>query len=270
VGVGFRVPHYRQVVEERPEMDWFECISENFMEDGGSPLAHLDALREAYPVVLHGVSANLGGHEDPEHSRRLARLCRRVDPPWVSDHVCWTGAPGLITHDLLPLPYTEQVVEHLARRTRELQDRVERPFGLENASSYATWAESTMTEWDFLRAVVEEADCGILLDVNNIFVSACNHGFDPLEYLERVPHERVLQIHLAGHSVFPTHRLDTHDAAVCDEVWALYRRAIELCGPISTLIEWDAHIPSFARLQEEADKARAIKAEVLAEDADAP
>lgn len=256
VGVGFRVPHYGQVVRERPEMDWFEVISENFMGDGGSPAWHLERLADAYPVVCHGVSANLGGAEDPDHTRRLARLVQQLDPPWVSDHLCWTRADGVASHDLLPLPYVPEIIEHVADRIKALQDRLGRPFAVENLSSYATFKASQMPEWEFLGRVAERADCAILLDVNNVFVSACNHGFDGQRYLDNVPLERVVQVHLAGHSVTPTHRLDTHDHPVCDEVWALYESLLQRRGPVTTLIEWDANIPSFERLQQEAAQAR--------------
>jgi len=260
VGVGFRLPHYREVVEEHPEMDWFEVISENFMVDGGSPRWHLDRLREQYRVVPHGVSACLGGDEDLDHTARLRRLVRDLDPPWVSDHLCWTGSAHAKAHDLLPLPYTEEVLRHVVERARKLQDQLQRPLAIENVSSYATWKASAMPEWEFLARIAEEADCALLLDVNNVFVSSENHGFDPREYLAALPTDRVVQIHLAGHSVLETHRLDTHDHPVCEEVWALYGEVSRTLGPVTTLIEWDEHIPPFSRLQEEAATARRLRA----------
>lgn len=259
IGVGFRVPHYRHVIDEQPAMDWFEVIAENFMGDGGSPRWHLDQLRARYPVVLHGVSACFGGDEDDEHTMRLAGLVEHVDPPWISDHLCWTGSAHAQAHDLLPVPYTDEVADHVARRVRRLMKLVRRPVAIENTSSYATWKASSMTEWAFLVRVLEAADCALLLDVNNVFVSSQNHGFDPIEYLDALPMDRVVQIHLAGHTVLPTHRLDTHDSPVCDEVWALYAEAIRRTGSVSTLIEWDEHIPSFERLQQEVETARAVR-----------
>jgi len=265
IGVGYRAPHYAQVVEERPEMDWFEVISENFMDDGGLPRTYLERLREGYPVVPHGVSLNLGGEGNPDHLRRLRALADRIDAPWVTDHVCLTGIPSVQVHDLLPVPYTAGVLAHMAERIRRVQGTLGRPFAVENPSSYLTWSASEMPEWAFLAELVERADCGLLLDVNNVYVSACNHGFDPVQYLDALPIDRVVQIHLAGHSIRRGFRLDTHDAPVSDEVWALYRHAVRRIGPVSTLIEWDGRIPSFARLQREAERARQVRDEALAE-----
>jgi uncharacterized protein (UPF0276 family) len=264
VGVGYRVPHYREVVETRPDMDWFEVISENFMVDGGSPLHWLERVSDAYPVVPHGVSLSLGSEGDPEHLRRLRTLVDRLDAPWVSDHLCFTGTDELRTHDLLPVPYTPAVRDHIVDRIKQTIDVLERPFAVENVSSYLTYKASQVPEWDFLAEVVERADCGILLDVNNIFVSAVNHGFDPDDYLERIPTDRVVQIHLAGHSIKEGYRLDTHDAPVCDAVWDLYGKAIERFGSVSTLIEWDGKIPDFERLVQEAARARAVRDAALA------
>lgn len=257
-GVGFRRPHFRQVVDERPAMDWFEIISENYMVDGGSPRYFLERLRERYPVIPHGVSMNLGGAHDPEHLARLRALVAEVDPPWLSDHLCWNGPGPVRVHDLLPLPYTRAVMDHVVDRVRRVQDALGRPFAIENASSYATWAASEMTEWDFLAEIVERADCAILLDVNNVYVSAHNHGFSAETYLDAIPADRVVQIHLAGHTLKDEgYRLDTHDAEVCDDVWRLYARTIARIGPRSTLVEWDDHIPPFERLAAEAARARA-------------
>lgn len=261
VGVGFRLPHYAQILQDHPAMDWFEVISENFMVDGGAPLHNLERLRAHYPVVPHGVGLAPGGDADPEHLERLAALVRRLDPPWASDHVCWGGVPGARLHDLLPLPYRPEVLAHVVDRIRAVQDLLGRPFAVENVSSYLSYQDSTMTEWDFVAELVERADCALLLDVNNVFVSAVNHGFDPETYLAAMPLDRVVQVHLAGHQIREGYRLDTHDHPVCDEVWALYASFIRRAGPVSTLIEWDDHIPSFERLQEEAALARRVREE---------
>jgi len=263
IGVGYRVPHYKEVVEDRPAMDWFEIVSENFMVDGGSPLHWLERVSDAYTIVPHGVSMSLASEGNAEHERRLRQLVDRLDAHWVSDHLCFTGTEELRTHDLLPVPYTPAVRDHLVERIKRTIGALERPFAVENVSSYLTYKASVMPEWDFLADVVERADCGILLDVNNIFVSSVNHGFDPMEYLDSIPTERVVQIHLAGHSIMEGYRLDTHDAPVCDEVWEIYERAIERIGPVSTLVEWDGNIPDFARLQEEAEKARTVRNRAL-------
>ncbi len=265
VGVGFRVPHYGHVVDNHPDMDWFEIISENFMVDGGSPLYHLEKLNDAYPIALHGVSMSVGSEIAPGYLKRYKRLIEVVNPPWTSDHLCWTRAGGIDAHELLPLPYVQPVLEHVADNAKRVMDLIGRPFALENTSSYMSYASSEMPEWEFLSRVVERADCAIMLDVNNIFVSAHNHGFDAMEYLNNIPHDRVVQIHLAGHMIAAAgHRLDTHDHPVCDEVWELYKRAIELCGSVSTLVEWDDHIPTWDRLAGEAATARKIRQAVLA------
>lgn len=240
-------------------MDWFEVISENFMVGGGSPLYHLDALRAHYPVVNHGVSLSLGGGRDAEHLDRLVALTRRIDPPWLSDHLCWVGDAHRRSFDLLPVPYTPAMRDRIVDRIREVQDRTGKLFALENTSSYLSYRASVVPEQDFLAEVVTRADCALLLDVNNVFVSSVNHGFDPEQFLDGLPLDRVVQVHLAGHKTLPGYRLDTHDRPVCDEVWALYRRLIGVIGRVSTLIEWDDDIPSFARLQEEAARARATR-----------
>ena len=260
VGVGFRIPHYSHILEHRPPMDWFEIISENFMVDGGSPRHHLAELLKSYPVVQHGVSMSLGSEGDPEHLRRLVDLTHVTHTPWVSDHVCFTGSAHVNSHDLLPVPYTDEVVKHFVRRIGEVQAALgNTPFAIENPSSYLGWRASEMPEWEFVARVVQEADCGVMLDVNNIFVSSINHGFDPIEYIDAVPGDRVVQIHLAGHSIMEGYRLDTHDAPVCDEVWELYSYTIERIGPVSTLVEWDGHIPEWERLAEEAAQARELR-----------
>lgn len=266
IGVGLRVPHYRHILEQRPPMDFFEVISENFMGAGGKPRYHLSAVREAYPVVQHGVSMSLGGPTPPDgdYLRALKLLVQETRTPWVSDHFCWCGVPGANLHDLLPLPATEEVVSLLIERAKRVQDFLGVPFALENASSYMAFTSSTMPEWEMVARVAEGADIGLLFDVNNVYVAAYNHGFDPYEYVRNVPHERIVQIHLAGHTNLGKYIIDTHSDHVIDPVWDLYRETIELTGPVSTLIEWDDHIPEFPVLAEEARKARAAREEALA------
>ena len=257
VGIGLRIPHYGHILERRPAVDWFEIISENFMAEGGRPLAILDRILEQYRVVQHGVSMYFGSADplDREHLVRLKALVRRTRTPWLSDHLCWGSVDGTYTHDLLPMPYTWEAVRVTAAKIRQARDFLEVPVVVENVSSYAEFHVSEMTEWEFLAEVVERADCGILLDVNNIYVSSRNHGFDPFTYLNAVPAERVAQIHIAGHSRFEKFLLDTHDHPVLDQVWSLYARAIERCGPTATLLEWDDRIPSFGEVHAEALKA---------------
>jgi uncharacterized protein len=257
VGIGLRVPHYRHILEQKPVVDWFEIISENYMIDGGRPLAVLDRILEQYRVVQHGVSMYFGSADplDSEHLRRLKTLVRRTKTPWLSDHLCWGSVDGRYTHDLLPMPYTWEAVAVTAQKIRQVQDYTEVPVVVENVSSYAEYHVSEMSEWEFLTEVVEKADCGILLDVNNIYVSSQNHNFDPLSYVNAVPAERVAQIHVAGHSKYRKYILDTHDHPVIDPVWNLYARAIERCGPVATLLEWDDNIPSFEEVHTEALKA---------------
>jgi len=266
VGVGFRSPHYARVLEERPPMDWFEVVSENFMVAGGRPLENLARLRDAYAVVPHGVSLAVGSVEPLDHDYlgQLRGLVDRLDPPWVSDHLCWGRAPGLHLHDLLPLPYTREAIDHVVERVKRVQGTLERPFVLENVSTYMTYRASTMPEWDFIAEIAERADCGLLLDCNNVYVSARNHGFDPALHIDAMPPGRVVQMHLAGHTDKGAYLLDTHSDHVCEEVWALYRRAIARCGPVATLIEWDEAIPEWDVLASEAQRARAIRDEVLA------
>lgn len=257
IGVGLRPAHYAHILAEQPAVDWFEILSDNCMVDGGRPLWILDQVLERYPVVQHGVGLYPGSAQglDRDYLRRLKVLTRRTRTPWITDHLCWGSVDGTYSHDLLPLPYTTDVARHTGRNLRQAQDYLELPLAVENLSSYAEFRHSTMTEWEFLSAVVEEADCGILLDVNNIYVSSVNHGFDPFEYLENIPHARVAQIHVAGHSRHDRFIIDTHDRAVTDPVWELYARAIELCGPVATLLEWDEKIPPFDLVHAEARKA---------------
>ena len=257
VGIGLRIPHYRHIFSRKPVVDWFEIISENFMVDGGRPLEMLDQILERYRVVQHGVSMYFGSAEplNREHLKKLKRLVKRTKTPWLSDHLCWGSVDGRYTHDLLPMPYTFAAAKVIARKIREASDFLEVPIAVENVSSYAEFHVSEMTEWEFLTEVVERADCGILLDVNNIYVSSFNHGFNPFDYLNGIPAERVAQIHIAGHSQYRRYILDTHDHPVIDPVWKLYARATQLAGKTATLLEWDDHIPSFNEVHHEALKA---------------
>ena len=264
-GVGLRSEHYDAITREWPRMDWFEAISENYMDSGGRPLQVLEEVRRRYPVALHGVSLSIGS-TDPLNQRyleRLKALADRIDPAIVSDHLCWTGVEGENLHDLLPLPFTEEAIRHVASRVQRVQEILGRRLLLENVSTYVTYAHSTMPEWEFLTAVAERSGCGILLDLNNIHVNAFNHQFDPSEYLRAIPGELVGQFHLAGHTDMGGFLFDTHSAPVIDRVWELYREGLTRWGPVATLIEWDEDIPAFARLAEEAEKARAIYVQVL-------
>jgi uncharacterized protein (UPF0276 family) len=256
-GVGLRRDHFQHVLEHETSSDWFEIISENFMRIGGRGRAVLDEVRARYPIVLHGVSLSIGSTDplDRRYLDDLAALAESVEPMWVSDHLCWTGVGGRNAHDLLPLPYTEDALAHVVDRVRRVQDRLKRRIALENVSSYLSYHLSEMPEWEFLARVAEGADCGILLDVNNIFVSAHNHRFDARTYLEGIPVERVWQFHLAGHSKLGELLLDTHDHEVPDGVWALYEDAVKRFAPVSTLIEWDDKIPEWSGLEAERDQA---------------
>lgn len=264
VGVGLRIPHYADVLgaaeapERRPAIDWLEIISENFMVEGGRPRRNLDRALAAYRVVQHGVSLSIGGTDplDRDYLRRLKALVERTGTPWVSDHLCWTGAGGTHLHDLLPLPYTEEALRHVVERCRIVQDVLETRLCLENVSSYMTFRGSVMPEWEFVARIAEEADVGLLLDVNNVFVSASNHGFDARTYLDAIPVERVVQIHVAGHTDMGRYIIDTHTGHVADPVWDLYRHAIARTGSVSTLIEWDDDIPPLDVLLAEAALAR--------------
>ena len=264
-GVGLRTKHFGAYLAGPPPVDWLEAISENFMAPGGRPIAVLEKVRSDVPVVLHGVSLSIGS-VDPLSDRYLedlTALVRRIEPAWISDHLCWGTHGGRYVHDLWPLPYTEEALAHVTARVEHVQERLGRQILLENVSSYVAFKHSTMTEWEFLSEVARRADCGILFDVNNVYVSARNHGFDPLDYLAGIPAERVGQFHLAGHSDRGRYLLDTHDHPVPDAVWELYRAAVRRFGPVSTLIEWDDAIPPLERLLEESRRAAAIEAETL-------
>lgn len=259
-GLGLRPKHYEFVIENKPKIDWFEVISENFLIPGGNPLYYLNKIREDYPIVLHGVSMSIGSSDplDWDYLKQLKQLAERIDPPWMSDHLCWTGINGTNLHDLMPLPYTEQSLKHVVERIKQVQDFLGRQFLMENVSSYVTYKESEMSEWEFLKAVAEEADCHILLDVNNIYVSSFNHGFDPQEYLNAIPVDRVQQFHIAGHTNKGTHIIDTHDHPIVDEVWDLYAKAVERFGHVSTMIERDDNIPEMSELMEELVRVKEI------------
>jgi len=257
-GVGLRRCHYAQILEEHPRMDWFEVISENFMVAGGRPLQVLEDVRSHYPIAMHGVSLSIGS-TDPlnfKYLKQLSTMVRQFEPAWISDHLCWTGVEGRNLHDLLPLPYTDEAVQHVASRIRQVQELLERTILIENVSSYMEFTCSRLSEWEFLRAVADEANCAILLDINNIFVNAFNHGFDAVRYIDSVPAERVIQFHLAGHSDHGMYLLDTHDHPIRSEVWALYEYAVGRFGRVPTLIEWDDNIPEFEVLSATADEAR--------------
>lgn len=257
IGVGLRVPHLNHILERKPVVDWFEIISENYMVDGGRPLATLDRILEQYRVVQHGVSMYFGSAEplNRDHLKRLKALVKRTKTPWLTDHLAWGSVDGRYTHDLLPMPYTFEAAKQAAKKVRQAQDFLEVPVAIENVSSYAEFHMSEMTEWEFLNEVVDRAGCGILLDVNNIYVSSRNHEFDPRTYVDAVDPSRVMQIHIAGHSDFKRFILDTHDHPVIEPVWKLYERAIQRCGPTPTLLEWDDKIPSFEEVHAEALKA---------------
>jgi uncharacterized protein (UPF0276 family) len=265
IGIGLRVPHYEDIFERKPDIDWFEIISENFMCDGGAPLENLDRIMDNYPVVQHGVMLAIGSPTplDWDYLKKLKALTRRTQTPWVSDHLCWGRLPGHHYHDLLPLPYTKEVIDYVANRARIVQDFLELPFALENLSSYVSYQQDEMEEWEFYSAIVEKADIHMMLDVNNIYVSSRNHGFDPMDYIKNIPIDRVIQIHLAGHQDHGDYVLDTHDHPVCDEVWELYRRVYPLTGGVSTLLEWDEKLPSFDETLAEAKKAKAYQPELL-------
>ncbi len=258
LGVGLRSVHYGYVLEHWPDVGWFEIISENFMRSQGRPRYVLDRIRERYPVVMHGVSLSIGSTDplDREYLRLLKRLADRIAPAWVSDHLCWTGVQGLNTHDLLPLPLNEASLAHVAARVRQVQDVLERPLVLENPSTYVGFHASTITECEFLSRLSELTGCGLLLDVNNVYVSAVNHGFDPEQYIRSVPAERVVQFHLAGHAHYGTHAIDTHEGQVSEPVWELYRLARQRSSAASTLLGWDQGIPDFPTLLAELEKAR--------------
>ena len=264
-GIGLRTKHFPELLEQGRRADWFEVITENFLHVGGRPRAVLEALRADRPVVLHGVSLSIGSVDplNEEYLRDVRELADAVEPAWVSDHLCWGTFGRHNAHDLLPMPFTEEALSHVVSRVVEVQERLGRRILLENVSSYLSYAASTISEWDFLAEVARRADCLILLDVNNVYVSATNQGFDALTFLHGIPLDRVAQMHLAGHQDLGTHLLDTHDAPVPDPVWALYRDAVRRFGRVSTLVEWDDRIPPLDEVLAEAEKARSLASGVL-------
>jgi hypothetical protein len=266
-GLGLRVDHYDAILNDQPAVDWFEALTENYLVPGGKPLHYLTRIREHYPMVMHGVSLSIGSTAtlDRAYLAAVATLAKRIEPAWISDHLCWTGMGGKNLHDLLPLPYTDEALQHVVARVRIVQDILGRRILLENVSSYVSFHDSRLTEWDFLRTVAEEADCLILLDVNNIYVSSINHEFDPRDYLAAIPVERVQQMHLAGHQNHGDYLIDTHDHLVPDPVWALYADAVRRFGAVATMIERDANIPPLGELQAELAAARRVAAIARAE-----
>jgi uncharacterized protein (UPF0276 family) len=257
VGVGLRAVHFGHILSKKPNVDFFEAITENFLDTGGRPRHVLDRVAERYPVVLHGVSMSIGGIDplDLGYLKKVKALAARVNARWVSDHLCFTGVSGRNTHDLLPLPYNEETLRHVVRRVKQVSELLERPLVLENASSYLEFRSSTMSEAAFFARLLRDANCGMLLDVNNVYVSSVNHGFDPIAYIDALPPDRVVQYHLAGHTDKGTYLLDTHSARMKKEVWELYAHAIARTGPRATLYEWDEDIPDFATVHAEAKKA---------------
>jgi uncharacterized protein (UPF0276 family) len=266
IGIGLRSVHYGEILTKWPAIDWFEVLSENYLDTEGRPLHVLDQVAERYPVALHGVSMSIGSTDplDFAYLAKLKELARRTSARWISDHLCWTGVMGRNTHDLLPMPYTEEALRHTVSRVKQVQDFLERPLALENPSSYVEFAASSMPEWEFLARLAADADCALLLDVNNVYVSSFNHGFDPNVYVDAIPGDRVVQFHVAGHTNKGTHIIDTHSDHALDEVWALYRRAWGRTGPTATLYEWDEDIPELSVVHAEALKARVHRAPELA------
>lgn len=257
-GLGLRPDHYEAILANRPRVDFFEALTENYLVPGGKPLHFLDRIRAEYPVVLHGVSLSIGSTEplNADYLDALNALVHRVEPRWISDHLCWTGVDGMNLHDLMPMPYTESALNHLVPRVREVQDRIGQRILLENVSSYVAYQSSEMTEWEFLGRLAESADCLLLLDVNNVYVNSVNFHFNPDEFIRGIPTARVAQIHLAGHERQDTFIVDTHDAPVADPVWSLFERARARFGPVATMIERDANIPPLEDLVAELDLAR--------------
>jgi uncharacterized protein len=266
-GLGLRAQHYAEILDGDPEIDWFEAISENYMVPGGQPLRILDRIRARYPIVLHGVSLSIASITpfDPDYLAGLKALASRVEPKFVSDHLCWTGVHGVNLHDLLPIPYTREALDHIVSRVHHVQDYLQRPLALENVSTYVQFAHSEMPEWEFIAELTQRTGCWLVFDVNNVFVSAYNHEYDAHEFIEGIPADRVVQFHLAGHEHNMTHIIDTHDAIVPEPVWELYRAAVRRFGAVSTLIERDDNIPPLAELVTELSVARSIAQEMLPE-----
>lgn len=259
-GLGLRFPHYQHVLTTRPKVDWFEIISENFIESHRGHWDFLADLRQDYPIVMHGVSLSIGGIDpvDKDYLQKIKSLAALIETPWVSDHLCFTGVAHTNTHDLLPIPYTEEALSHVVERIQQVQDILGRPLVLENPSSYVEFHTSALTEWEFIAEMAKRSGCGLLLDVNNVYVSAFNHRFDARQYIDALPASHVVQIHLAGHEHHGSHIIDTHDNAVIDDVWDLYAYTLQKMGFISTMVEWDGKIPDFSILLDEINKARRL------------
>lgn len=268
-GLGLRPDYYEDILAQKPDLDWFEILTENYLIPGGKPLYYLDKIREHYPVVMHGVSLSLGSTDvlDREYLNQLKKLMSRIEPVWISDHLCWTGVQGLNAHDLLPIPYTQQAINHIVSRIHQVQDVLGRPILIENVSSYLTYKQSEMSEWEFIVEIVKKADCYILLDVNNIYVSSVNHQFNPLDFIKAMPADRVAQIHLAGHSNHGDYIIDTHDAPVIKPVWDLYEATIQRLGQVSTMIERDDKMPPFSELLAEIHYAKHLAEKTTTEEA---
>ncbi|WP_020087652.1 DUF692 domain-containing protein [Hyphomicrobium zavarzinii] len=264
-GLGLRPQHYQDILEGNPNVDWFEVISENYMVPGGQPLKMLDRIRARYPIVMHGVSLSIASTAplNEGYLRDLKALAKRSEPVFISDHLCWTGVHGVNLHDLLPVPYTREALDHVAARVHHVQEYLGQAIALENVSSYVQFSHSEMSEWEFIAELTRRTGCWLVFDVNNVFVSAFNHDFDAYAFIAGVPKERIVQFHLAGHEHNMSHIIDTHDAIVCDEVWDLYRTALRHFGPVSAIIERDDHIPPLDELVAELDVARSVAAEML-------
>jgi hypothetical protein len=264
-GLGLRPQHYQDIFDGDPNVDWFEVISENYMVPGGQPLKMLDRIRERYPIVMHGVSLSIASTApvNEVYLRDLKALAKRSEPVFISDHLCWTGVHGVNLHDLLPVPYTQEALDHVVSRVHHVQDYLGQAIALENVSSYVQFSHSEMSEWEFIAELTKRTGCWLVFDVNNVFVSAFNHEFDAHAFIEGIPKERIVQFHLAGHEHNMSHIVDTHDALICDEVWDLYRAALRHFGPVSAIIERDDHIPPLNELVSELDQARAVAAETL-------
>jgi len=264
-GLGLRAQHYDDILGGNPPIDWFEVISENYMIPGGQPLRTLDRICERYPAVMHGVSLSIASTAPPnfEYLQGLKDLARRVEPKWISDHLCWTGVHGKNLHDLLPIPYTSEALDHVISRVQLVQDFLGRAIVLENVSTYVQFNNSEMTEWDFLSELSRRSGCWLLFDINNVYVSAFNHGYDPMTFLNGIPADRVVQFHMAGHSHMGTHIIDTHDHPVCEDVWELYVAALQRFGRVSTMIERDDNIPPLDELLLEVKRTREIAEKVL-------
>lgn len=259
-GLGLRPNYYEEILTSKPDLDWFEILTENYLIPGGKPLYYLDKIREHYPIVMHGVSLSLGSSDplDFDYLKQVQELASRIEPAWISDHLCWTGVHGLNTHDLLPVPYTSEAIQHIVSRIQVIQDFLKRPFLIENVSSYLTYKQSEMSEWDFILEIVKQSGCYLLLDVNNVYVSSFNHNFDPMAYINSMPPGRVAQIHLAGHTNHGDYIIDTHNAPVIEPVWDLYEATIQRLGPVSTMIERDDNMPDFSELLSEINHAKRL------------